>query len=170
MTEHEHGDEGHVVTDLQDDAGHAVETPSRNGYGRPWRPFVLFRWVTAAGVFSGSEGLHSARTACGRFAIEGYELEHAWGVGDGMPWAGEVEADEEVAREERHGVPGAIGPADVDEGQVCLEAEAVEGGVSASLGLAVGVDGAPGWTATARRLAPLGVRCQFRWRRIYNRV
>ena len=144
MTEHEHSDEGDALFRLEHEAWYAVPHASCEGYGRPWRPFVLFRWVTAAGVLSGSEGLHSACAAGGWLALEGDELEHAWGVGDGRPGAVETELDEEVAREERHGVPGAIGPADVDEGQVCLEAEAVEGGVSASLGLAVGVDGAPG--------------------------
>jgi hypothetical protein len=45
----------------------------------------------------------------------------------------EAHADEQVAWEQRAGVVVAIGPADGDERQVCVEAAAVEFGVCCAL-------------------------------------
>jgi hypothetical protein len=110
------------------------------------------------GAYGAPDGLHDGIAAGAGVAIGiGDEFEHAWGVLDRPPGALWVEAQEQVAREQgsedvgRAARDEAVASAN-DEGwevgvEVLFDAEVM---VGAELGVGVGGDDAPSWTATAR--------------------
>jgi hypothetical protein len=93
-------------------------------------------------------------------AIDGEQREDAWSVADWVPGLVETHADEQIAREQRTGVPGAIAPACGDQREVGLEAAAMELGVGSAFGFWEGCGDAPDRTATARRLATIVGCCR----------
>jgi hypothetical protein len=160
MAEEHQGDGGCFTLDRGDDGWVISERPRGGPARHPWRPLGCFPPRTSPQRVPGPEGLQSPVWAYAGDSVGGEQAKHAWGVADGVPWSSEVELDEEVAWEQRTGVPGAIAPACGDQRKVGLEAAAVEFGVSDAFGAREGCGDAPDRTATARHLATIVGCCR----------